>query len=138
MSNILFVEDDSSVQILLLDFIEGTGYSTVLASNGMEAFARFSEQHFDLILLGIKLLKIDSYGVCEIIRQKSNALIIMLTALDSEAKQINGLDMLADDCITKPFSMSVLLRKIAQSCPEKSEECRAVQDEIESLYKKYP
>jgi two-component system response regulator VanR len=59
------------------------------------------------------LPKIDGYGVCEVIRQKSNVPIIMLTALDSEQNQIKGLDLQADDYITKPFSMSVLLRKIA-------------------------
>ena len=59
------------------------------------------------------LPKIDGYGVCEVIRQKSDVPIIMLTALDGEENQIKGLDMQADDYITKPFSMPVLLRKIA-------------------------
>lgn len=59
------------------------------------------------------LPKIDGYAVCEVIRQKSNVPIIMLTALDNEEKQIKGLDLQADDYITKPFSMPVLLRKIA-------------------------
>lgn len=57
--------------------------------------------------------KIDGYGVCEVIRQKSNVPIIMLTALDGEESQIKGLDLQADDYITKPFSMPVLIRKIA-------------------------
>ena len=59
------------------------------------------------------LPKIDGYGVCEVIRQKSDVPIIMLTALDGEENQIKGLDMQADDYITKPFSMPILLRKIA-------------------------
>ena len=59
------------------------------------------------------LPKIDGYGVCEVIRQKSNVPIIMLTALDGEESQIKGLDLQADDYITKPFSMPVLIRKIA-------------------------
>ena len=59
------------------------------------------------------LPKIDGYGVCEVIRQKSDVPIIMLTALDGEQNQIKGLDLQADDYITKPFSMPVLLRKIA-------------------------
>lgn len=84
----------------------------MLAPDGVEALARFSEQSFDLILFDILLPKIDGYGVCEVIRQKSDVSIIMLTALDGEANQIKGLDMLADDYITKPFSMPVLLRKI--------------------------
>lgn len=113
MSKILIVEDDLSIQALLHDFIKEAGYSVVLASDGVEALAEFSGQSFDLVLLDIMLPKIDGYGVCEVIRQKSDVPIIMLTALDGEENQIKGLDLQADDYITKPFSMPVLLRKIA-------------------------
>ena len=113
MSKILIVEDDLSIQALLHDFIEESGHSVVLAADGVEALAKYSEQPFDLILLDIMLPKIDCYGVCEVIRQKSDVPVIMLTALDSEQNQIKGLDLQADDYITKPFSMPVLLRKIA-------------------------
>lgn len=113
MSKILIVEDDLSIQALLNDFIEEAGHSVVLASDGVEALAKYSQQPFDLILLDIMLPKIDGYGVCEVIRQKSDVPIIMLTALDGEENQIKGLDLQADDYITKPFSMPVLLRKIA-------------------------
>lgn len=112
MSKILIVEDDLSIQALLHDFIEEAGHSVVLASDGVEALAKYSEQPFDLILLDIMLPKIDGYSVCEFIRQKSDVPIIMLTALDSEENQLKGLDLQADDYITKPFSMPVLLRKI--------------------------
>ena len=112
MSKILIVEDDLSIQALLHDFIEEAGHSVVLASDGVEALAKHSEQDFDLVLLDIMLPKIDGYSVCEFIRQKSDVPIIMLTALDSEENQIKGLDLQADDYITKPFSMPVLLRKI--------------------------
>ena len=113
MQKILIVEDDLAIQALLHDFIQEAGYSVELASDGVEALSRFSEQNFDLVLLDIMLPKIDGYGVCEVIRQKSNVPIIMLTALDGEESQIKGLDLQADDYITKPFSMPVLLRKIA-------------------------
>ncbi len=113
MSKILIVEDDLSIQALLHDFIEEAGHSVVLAADGVEALAKYSEQSFDLILLDIMLPKIDGYGVCEVIRKKSDVPIIMLTALDKEENQIKGLDLQADDYITKPFSMPVLLRKIA-------------------------
>lgn len=106
-------EDDLSIQALLHDFIQEAGHSVILASDGVEALAKYSEQDFDLVLLDIMLPKIDGYGVCEVIRQKSDVPIIMLTALDGEENQIRGLDLQADDYITKPFSMSVLLRKIA-------------------------
>ena len=113
MSKILIVEDDLSIQALLHDFIEEAGHSVVLAADGVEALEKYSEQPFDLVLLDIMLPKIDGYGVCEVIRQKSDVPIIMLTALDSEQNQIKGLDLQADDYITKPFSMPVLRRKIA-------------------------
>ena len=113
MAKILIVEDDMSIQALLHDFIKEAGYDATLASDGVEALTLFSKQSFDLILLDIMLPKIDGYGVCEVIRQKSDIPIIMLTALDGEQDQIRGLDLQADDYITKPFSMPVLLRKIA-------------------------
>lgn len=112
MSKILIVEDDLSIQALLHDFILEAGHSVVLAADGVEALAEFSQQPFDLILLDIMLPKIDGFGVCEVIRQKSDVPIIMLTALDGEENQIKGFDLQADDYITKPFSMPVLLRKI--------------------------
>lgn len=113
MRKILIVEDDISIQALLHDFIKEAGYEVELASDGARALTLFSEQSFDLILLDIMLPKIDGYGVCEVIRQKSDVPIIMLTALDGEQNQIKGLDLQADDYITKPFSMPVLIRKIS-------------------------
>lgn len=113
MSKILIVEDDLSIQALLHDFIRDAGHSAVLAADGVEALAKYSEQDFDLVLLDIMLPKIDGYGVLEVIRQRSDVPVIMLTALDAEENQIRGLDLQADDYITKPFSMPVLLRKIA-------------------------
>ena len=113
MQKILIVEDDLAIQALLHDFIQEAGYSVELASDGVEALSRFSEQNFDLVLLDIMLPKIDGYGVCELIRKQSDVPIIMLTALSGEEDQIKGLDLQVDDYITKPFSMPVLLRKIA-------------------------
>lgn len=113
MSKILIVEDDVSIQALLHDFIEAEGHRVELASDGVEALARFSEQPFDLILLDIMLPRLDGYNVCELIRKQSEVPIIMLTALSGEEDQVKGLDLLADDYMTKPFSMPVLLRKIA-------------------------
>lgn len=113
MQKILIVEDDPAIQAVLHDFIQDAGYSVEVASNGVEALSRFSEQDFDLILLDIMLPKIDGYGVCAVIRRTSDVPIMMLTALDGEQEQIRGLDLQVDDYITKPFSMPVLIRKMA-------------------------
>ena len=88
MRKILIVEDDPSIQALLHDFITEAGYSVALAADGVEALAKYSQQDFDLVLLDIMLPKFDGYGVCEVIRQKSDVPIIMLSALDSEENQI--------------------------------------------------
>ena len=113
MKKILIVEDDLSIQALLYDFIKEACYDAVTAGDGVEALAKYEEQNFDLVLLDIMLPKIDGYGVLEVIRQKSNVPVIMLTALEEEMYQIKGLDLQADDYITKPFSLPVLIRKIA-------------------------
>lgn len=113
MKKLLIVEDDPAIQALLFDFLTEADYEVTAASDGVEALAEFSGQDFDLVLLDVMLPKIDGFGVCEVIRQKSDIPIIMLTALDSEQDQIRGLDLMVDDYITKPFSMPVLIRKIA-------------------------
>lgn len=113
MQKILVVEDDLSIQAVLHDFLEDAGYGVTIASNGAEALKEASARPFDLILLDIMLPRIDGHGVCRTIRQKSDVPIIMLTALDDEQNQMKGLDLQADDYITKPFSMPVLIRKIA-------------------------
>lgn len=112
MQKILIVEDDLSIQDLLQDYIQEAGFEAYLASDGVEAITLFSTHNFDLVLLDIMLPKIDGYSVCEIIRKRSNVPIVFLTALDSESDQLKGFDLLADDYVTKPFSMPVLMRKV--------------------------
>lgn len=113
MQKILIVEDDLDIQDLLKNFLQEVGYETTIARDGMEAISLFSSAHFDLILLDIMLPKIDGFTVCELIRKQSQVPIIMLTALNGEEEQIKGLDLQVDDYITKPFSMPILIRKIA-------------------------
>lgn len=113
MQHILIVEDDLDIQDLLRNFLQEVGYEITTASDGMEAIALFSSTHFDLILLDIMLPKIDGFTVCELMRKQSQIPIIMLTALTGEEEQIKGLDLQVDDYITKPFSMPILIRKIA-------------------------
>ena len=113
MQRILVVEDDLDIQELLKNFLQEVGYEIILASDGVEALSVFSVSQFDLVLLDVMLPKIDGFAVCEFIRKQSQVPIIMLTALSGEEEQIRGLDLQVDDYITKPFSMPILIRKIA-------------------------
>lgn len=113
MQRILIVEDDMDIQELLREFLKEAGYDVMAASDGIEAMDLFAKNKFDLILLDIMLPKIDGFGVCELIRKQSQVPIIMLTALGGEEEQIRGLDLQVDDYITKPFSVPILIRKIA-------------------------
>ena len=113
MQRILVVEDDFDIQELLQNFLQETGYEVDIAGDGVEALSIFIDGKYDLILLDIMLPKIDGYGVCELIRKQSDVPIIMLTALNGEDDQIKGLDLQVDVYITKPFSMPILIRKIA-------------------------
>lgn len=113
MPKILIVEDDFDIQELLQNFLQEAGYEIAAANDGVEALSLFARERYDLIVLDIMLPKIDGYGVCELIRRQSQVPIIMLTALSGEEDQIRGLDLQVDDYITKPFSMPILIRKIA-------------------------
>lgn len=132
MQKILIVEDDLAIQALLHDFIQEAGYEVTLASDGVEALSYFSERSFDLVLLDIMLPKIDGYGVCEVIRRNSNIPIVMLTALDAEENQIKGLDLEADDYITKPFSITEVMARIKANI-RRNTEYAAVQPEQTKL-----
>ena len=112
MQKILVVEDDVYIQELIQEFLKEAGYEVDTADDGVDAISKFDTNVYDLILLDIMLPKITGFSVCELIRKRSKIPIIMLTALDSESDQIKGFDLQADDYITKPFSMPILLRKI--------------------------
>lgn len=112
-TKVLIVEDNEDIADLLTDFLEAGGYETRSAQDGVSAIEKFNTEDFGLILLDIMLPKIDGFGVCQYIRSKSNIPIIFLTALESEQNQLKAFDLYADDYITKPFSMPVLLKKIA-------------------------
>lgn len=113
MQSILVVEDDMDIQELLREFLKEAGYAVSVAGDGVEAMEFFGKNKYNLILLDIMLPKIDGFGVCELIRKQSQVPIIMLTALGGEEEQIRGLDLQVDDYIVKPFSVPVLIRKIA-------------------------
>jgi DNA-binding response OmpR family regulator len=103
---ILLVDDEQPIQTLLSFPLQRDGYEVVQASDGREALARFSEQQFDLVVLDLMLPRIDGLEVCKRLRaQGSTVPIIMLTAKSEEIDKVLGLELGADDYITKPFSM---------------------------------
>lgn len=112
MKKILIIEDETSIRKILSEPLVCAGYEVTEASDGLEGINAFHGQKFDLILLDILLPKIDGYTVCEMIRQESRVPIVLLTALDAEADQIKGFDKLADDYITKPFSVRLVLKRV--------------------------
>src|SRR6187549_3168336 len=104
-STILLVDDEDAVQKLLAYPLERDGFRVVQARDGEEALARFSEQRFDLVVLDLMLPKLDGLEVCKRLRATSSVPIIMLTARDDELDKVIGLELGADDYITKPFSI---------------------------------
>jgi len=102
---ILLVDDEQPIQTLLSFPLQRDGYDVVQASDGREALTRFSEQTFDLVVLDVMMPRMDGLEVCRRLRARSSVPIIMLTAKSEEIDKVLGLELGADDYITKPFSM---------------------------------
>lgn len=109
---ILIIEDEVAIQSILSELLMESGYIAEVACDGLEGITKFRKHGFSLILLDIMMPKIDGYTVCEIIRKESNIPIIMLTALDEEQAQVKAFELKADDYITKPFSLKLVLLRI--------------------------
>jgi DNA-binding response OmpR family regulator len=119
-ATILLVDDEEAVQKLLTYPLERDGYRVVQARDGEEALSRFSDRSIDLVVLDLMLPKLDGLEVCRRLRARSMVPIIMLTARDDELDKVVGLELGADDYITKPFSIRefrsrvrALLRRVA-------------------------
>ena len=102
---ILLVDDEQPIQTLLSFPLQRDGYDVVQASDGREALSRFDEQAFDLVVLDVMMPRMDGLEVCRRLRARSSVPIIMLTAKSEEIDKVLGLELGADDYITKPFSM---------------------------------
>ncbi|MDQ6750205.1 MAG: response regulator transcription factor [Actinomycetota bacterium] len=126
-ARILLVDDEQSIQTLLSYPLRKDGYEVVHASDGREALARFAEEPFDLVVLDVMLPRLDGLEVCRRLRARSAVPIIMLTAKSEEIDKVLGLELGADDYITKPFSMrefrsrvKAALRRAEMARPEDS------------------
>jgi DNA-binding response OmpR family regulator len=104
-ATIMLVDDEESIQKLLTYPLEREGYTVIQARDGEEALRRFAEQPVDLVVLDVMLPRVDGLEVCRRLRTGSAVPIIMLTARDDEVDKVLGLELGADDYITKPFSI---------------------------------
>jgi DNA-binding response OmpR family regulator len=104
-ARILLVDDEQSIQTLLSYPLRKEGYDVVQVTDGRQALDRFTEQPFDLVVLDLMLPKVDGLEVCRQLRSRSAVPIIMLTAKSEEIDKVVGLELGADDYITKPFSL---------------------------------
>jgi two-component system response regulator RegX3 len=112
LTRILIVEDEQSLSEPLAYMLEREGYETVVVDNGLDAVAEFESNGADLILLDLMLPGIPGTEVCRQVRVHSQVPIIMLTAKDSEVDIVVGLELGADDYVTKPYSTRELLARI--------------------------
>src|ERR1700745_1844755 len=104
-ATILLVDDEDAVQKLLTYPLEHEGFRVMQARDGEEALTRFAQERVDLVVLDLMLPKLDGLEVCRRLRAQSTVPIIMLTARDDELDKVVGLELGADDYITKTFSL---------------------------------
>jgi DNA-binding response OmpR family regulator len=128
-STILLVDDEDAVQKLLAYPLERDGFRVIQARDGEEALERFQHERVDLVVLDLMLPKLDGLEVCKRLRSSSAVPIIMLTARDDELDKVLGLELGADDYITKPFSIRefrsrvrALLRRAASARTDEQDE----------------
>jgi len=112
MTKILIIEDEISFSEALSFLLEKEGYSTVIAETGKQGLDAFKSDNFDLVLLDLMIPEISGIDVCRTIRTTSAVPIIMLTAKDSEIDKVVGLELGADDYVTKPYSSRELVARI--------------------------
>jgi two-component system response regulator RegX3 len=109
---ILVVDDEATLRETVVDALEAEGFTVIAAADGREALTRFRADRPDLVLLDLMLPELSGIEVCRIIRAESGVPIVMLTAKDSELDKVVGLELGADDYVTKPFSLRELSARI--------------------------
>jgi len=109
---ILVVDDEPILRETLAEALAADGFRVVTAADGREALARFREERPDLVVLDLMLPELSGIEVCRIIRRESGVPVLMLTAKSSELDKVLGLELGADDYVTKPFSLRELTARI--------------------------
>jgi len=113
MRKILIVEDDAAMAVALRDGFKYKGYSVQVAADGQVGFRLAAEKHFDLIILDVMLPKVSGLDVCKQLRDSGTDIpIILLTARGQEIDKVMGLELGADDYVTKPFSFMELVARV--------------------------
>jgi DNA-binding response OmpR family regulator len=129
-ARILLVDDEQSIQTLLSYPLRKDGYHVTSALDGGEALRRFEEGRFDLVILDLMLPRLDGVEVCRELRSRSQVPIIMLTAKGSETDKVAGLEVGADDYITKPFSMREFRSRVKAALRRSRMGSEAPEDEL--------
>ena len=111
-AKILLIEDEEDVVVLLKYRFEQEGYEVLSAANGVEGLRVLQEEHPHLVLLDVMMPRMNGWETCKRIRQYSDVPIIMLTALGRETDKVRGLELGADDFVTKPFSLAELIARV--------------------------
>ncbi|WP_010632601.1 response regulator transcription factor [Sporolactobacillus vineae] len=109
---ILMVDDDWKLRNLLRIYLAKEGFDTVEASDGPEALLKIKDQSFDLVILDVMMPKMDGWQVCQSIRMTQSVPILMLTALGETKEKVHGLELGADDYLTKPFDPEELIARV--------------------------
>lgn len=132
---VLIVEDERRIARFLQMELEHEGMSTAIEDNGRRAYERIMQENYDLILLDVMLPDMDGFTICRKVRELSQVPIIMLTAKDDIDDKVQGLDIGADDYITKPFATPELLARmrVVLRRQESQREAREAQEEILSV-----
>ena len=113
MKKILVADDEQLIMNLVCDFLRREGYTPLSASDGREALEIFNKTpDISLVILDIMMPAVDGWEVCRTIRQNSNVPVIMLSARSQEFDELTGFEAGADDYVTKPFSPSVLMKRV--------------------------
>jgi DNA-binding response OmpR family regulator len=130
VSNILVVEDESSIASFVALYLKNAGYEVRTAATGTEALRQAEAQAPSLVVLDLMLPDIDGIEVCKRLRQDSDVPILMLTARDEDVDKIIGLEVGADDYLTKPFNPRELVARIKSILRRSSSERRDLQTEV--------
>ena len=112
MANILVVEDEKNMQDIIVRYMQRGGHTCFAADDGVDGLVALKKSPVDLMILDVMMPGLDGFSVCRTAREMSNLPIILLTAKSGEEDKLKGYDYGADDYMTKPFSLKVLLAKV--------------------------